>query len=222
MTTPHLKYLPVWSLPLRLCHWGLALAVMVGLATGWLMTWAPERAAGVLEIHYLAAALLTAALVARLGLLAAGRGSDRLRELLPNRHRLRQALAVLRSYLTLGKLPLPRWYAHNPLWAPLYLLLFVVLGIQILTGALLLEQITLIGTLRVRALHALGHELLLGFVLLHLAAVFFHDAKGAHQADLSAMVNGHRLFGIEPLSMETKGRAQVVPLDALLQTSKKR
>lgn len=214
MPTSQIKRLLVWSKPLRVCHWSLTLATLLLLSTGWLIRWAPERADQVQDFHYLGAALLMAALAARLWLLFAGKGNDLLHNLLPNRHRRGQALEVLRSYLTLGKLPLPRWYAHNPLWGPLYLLLFAVLLVQLGTGLLLLNQVTLLGGISLRSLHYWGYLLILVFTLLHLAAVFFHDAKGTSD-DISGMVNGHRLFTIEPLQVEPVTAPKVIPLDAL-------
>jgi Ni/Fe-hydrogenase 1 B-type cytochrome subunit len=214
MPTSQIKRLPVWSKPLRISHWALTLATLLLLASGWLIRWAPERADQVRDFHYLGAALLLAALAARLWLLFAGKESERIQGMLPNRHRWRQALEVLRSYLTLGKLPLPRWYAHNPLWGPLYLLLFAVLLAQAGTGLLLLNQVTLLGGISLRSLHAGGYLFVLVFTLLHLAAVFFHDARGSSD-DISGMVNGHRLFTIEPLQTEPVTTPRVIPLDAL-------
>ena len=213
---PHvqIKRLLVWSKPLRVCHWAMTLAVLVLLLTGWLIRWAPERADQVRDYHYLGAALLLAALAARLWLLFAGKGGERLHDLLPNRHRWGQALEVLRSYLTLGKLPLPRWYTHNPLWGPLYLLLFAVLLAQAISGLALLDQVTLVAGVSLRSLHYWGYLFLLAFTLLHVVAVFFHDAKGSGD-DLSGMVNGHRLFTIEPLQVEPTTKPKVIPLDAL-------
>ncbi len=209
----------VWSKALRLCHWSLALSTLVLLFTGWLVTWAPERSAQVDDVHYVAAAVLLAALLVRLWLLFLGSGVAGYRVLLPNRHRLRQGWEVLRSYLTLGKLPLPRWYAHNPLWAPLYLLLFAVLLLQVVSGLALLEQVTLVGGMSLRNLHHWGYLFLLAFTLGHLAAVFFHDAKTT-TAEISAMVNGHRYLTLEPVSFREGPNSKVVPLDALAQQLK--
>lgn len=219
MTASQLKRLPVWGKSLRLSHWFMTLAVLILLLTGWLMGWAPERAERIGEFHNLAAAVLIAALVVRLSLLFTGKGSDRLLEMLPSRHRLGQGWKVLRSYLTLGKIPLPKWYAHNPLWGPIYLLLFAVLTIQVLSGLLLLNQVTLIGGFSLRWLHGFGYLLILGFTLLHIAAVFFHDAKTTG-SDVSAMINGHRIFTIEPLKDEQSGSHAVISLDSLRQTIK--
>jgi len=221
MHSSQIKRLLVWNRPLRLCHWAMTLATLTLLLTGWLTRWTPERADQVRDLHYLAAALLMATLAARLWLLFIGKGSDRLHNLLPNRHRWKQALEVLRSYLTLGKLPLPRWYAHNPLWGPLYLLLFGVLAVQIGTGLLLLDQTTLLGNISLRSLHSWGYLFVLVFTLLHLAAIFFHDAKSS-SADISGMVNGHRFFTIEPLGAEPVTAPKVIPLDTLSKQLKSR
>lgn len=210
MHNPPLQRRLVWSKPLRICHWSLALATLTLLLTGWLVRWAPERAEQVRDYHFIAAALLIAALLARVWLLFAGKGTARIDQLLPDRHRLGQAWQVLRSYLTLGKIPLPKWYAHNPLWAPLYLLLFLVLTLQAGTGLALLNDITLLGGVSLRGLHGWGFGFLLVFTLLHLVASFFHDAKGGGD-DVSAMINGQRLFTIEPLEVEP-GSGTVIPL----------
>jgi len=203
----------VWSLPLRWCHWSLAAATCVLLLTGWLMAWAPERAHRVSDIHYAAAALLVAALAVRLGLLFTGGETDTWRALWPTRHRLEQGGNVLRSYLTLGRIPLPRWYAHNPLWAPMYLLLFMALAAQVVTGGLLLEDITRMAGVSVRELHRIGWRLLLGFTLAHTVAVFFHEAKGHGSAEISGMVDGQRCFTVA--RTDPTSPAPVVPLEVL-------
>lgn len=199
----------VWSKTLRWCHWGMALAVLVLVLTGWLISWAPERAASLDEIHYVAAAILIAVLVIRFWLLVFSRGNDLLKSLLPNRHQLQQAWEVLRAYLSLGKIPLPKWYAHNPLWAPLYLCLFAVLSVQIMSGLLLLNQITLLGDFSLRQAHVLGFQVITAFALLHILASFFHEAKSSG-SDISAMINGHRIFIIAPPQSESASRKPVV------------
>ncbi len=216
-----IRHIAVWPKVLRICHWSLASATLVLLLTGWLATWAPERAESVDEIHFVAAAVLLAALAVRIGLLTAGKGVASWRVLKPTRHLLSQGLQVLRSYVTLGKLPLPRWHAHNPLWALLYPLLFLALLLQVATGLLLLNDITLLGALSLRSLHHWGWEFLLLFSTLHIAAVFFHDAQSS-TAEISGMVNGYRCVTLAPLDLggESDG-TKVVPLDALARELKK-
>lgn len=209
----------VWSKTLRWCHWGMAISVLVLIFTGGLIAWVPGRAETLDDIHFVAAAILIAVLVIRIWLLFFGQGNDLLKNLQPNRHQLQQGWEVLRSYLTLGKIPLPKWYAHNPLWAPIYLLLFAVLLLQIISGLLLLNHITLIGDLSLRQMHVIGFQIVTVFTFLHILASFFHDAKGTG-SDISAMVNGHRIFIIEPQQPEKQESSAVISLDSLRKTIK--
>lgn len=204
----------VWGKTLRWCHWGMAISVLVLIFTGGLIAWVPEKAEVLDDSHFVAAAVLIAVIAIRFWLLFFGKGSDLLKNFWPNRHQLNQGWEVLRAYLTLGKIPLPKWYAHNPLWAPLYLFLFVLLMLQIVSGLLLLNQITLLGDVSIRQLHVLGFQIITVFTLLHILASFFHDAKGTG-SDLSAMVNGHRIFIIEPQQPEKQEISAVVSLDSL-------
>lgn len=174
----------------------MACAIFVLMFSGWLQMRAPELAGWILDAHYYASTLLITALVIRIYLLFFGRGSDLLESCSLDRHKFKQALAVLSSYMTLGKIPLPKWYAHNPLWGPLYLLFFLLMGIQIISGLLLMNQITLLGDFSIRSLHVFGFQLTLGFSLLHILAVFVHDLKGTG-SDVSAMISGQRIFVVE-------------------------
>ncbi len=219
MQQPEIRRQQVWSKTLRLCHWGMTLSVLTLLFTGWLIAWAPEKADRVNDAHFVAAAILIAAISIRCWLALFGQGSDLLKNLLPGHHQLHQGWKVLRAYLSLGKIPLPKWYAHNPLWAPIYLLLFVVLLLQIASGLLLLNQITLIGSLSLHQMHVFGFQTIALFTLLHIAASFFHDAKGSG-SDVSAMINGHRIFIIEPPQNKPgDSKPVIVPLDNLHKSS---
>ena len=212
LTDPKIKRLPVWGSWLRACHWSMALAIIVLMLTGWLHMQAPELAHWMPDAHYYASALLIAAFAIRIFLLFFGSGSDLLESFSLDRHKFSQALAVLRSYLTLGKVPLPRWYSHNPLWGPLYLLLFLFMGMQITSGLLLIGDVTMLGDISVRGLHLFGFQMILGFSLLHILAVFFHDLKGTG-SDVSAMISGQRIFIIE--AREPPPEPVSVSLDSL-------
>ena len=220
MNQPEIRRQLVWSKALRWCHWGMALSVLALLASGWLITWVPEKAERVRELHYLGAAVLIAVLAVRMWLLAFGKGNEALNKLLPNKHQLGQSWQVLRSYLSLGKIPLPKWYAHNPLWSPLYLLLFLILLIQIGSGLALLNEVTLFGSLSVRQAHSLGFQIIALFTLLHILASFFHDSNST-TSDISAMINGHRIFIIEPRQQQTFTTDTIVSLHSSKKENKK-
>lgn len=183
----------VWSAPLRLSHWLLAVSLTGLWLSGWLMQHAPGLHLASRDAHLMLAWLLIPALALRLVLLFTGKGSAAgWRDLLPRWQGLRD---TLRFYVTLGQLPLPRWYAHNPLWAPLYLLLFLVLLAQIGSG-ILLWQDRFPGGHDPMTLHAPLATAIGGFLILHVLAVLVHDWRSGN-SDVSAMLHGYRIFRIE-------------------------
>ncbi|MGF1546297.1 MAG: cytochrome b/b6 domain-containing protein [Thiotrichales bacterium] len=195
MSHPTLRRIAVWSGLLRLSHWAMTLLVVALLLTGLLTKVAPGLAAAARDYHYMAGHVLLAVFFLRIYLLFFGRKTDLLQALVPGRLELRGAWAMLKFYLTLGKSPLPKWFAHNPLWMPIYLVFFLALLLQMITGlsytsgAVFLPETT-------QDLHAAGARVVLGFAVIHTLAAFWHDWKGA-SADVSAMINGHRIFPIE-------------------------
>lgn len=199
MSTPRIQRVLVWSPLLRLTHWVMAISVFALLLTGWLFDYSAELYQGLLDYHYIAGYCLIAALLIRLPLLFLGKGSEHIRDLWPRGEQRRAAAATLRFYLSGGRAPLPRWYAHNPLWGPLYLALFVALSICSLTG-LTYDAAPSLGTLSAAELHrsaAIGVAVL---VIAHLVAVVLHDLRGT-ASDVSAMINGHRIFLVESLQV---------------------
>ena len=207
----------VWSRWLRLSHWTMALSSIGLIVTGWMMSTAPNLASDVLESHYLLAGLLLPALLLRLYLLFFGKHSDHIRDCELDRHKLNQSWEVIRFYLTLGKIPLPRWFSHNPLWGPLYLLLFLFLGISALSGLLLLQEIPFILNISNIDLHVLSHYAISLYVILHIPAVFSHDLSNKN-GDISGMVNGYKIFLVDSVKTEKQNAPHQVSLDDLLKT----
>jgi len=190
-----IRRVAVWSGWLRLIHWILALATLALLATGWLIANSPTLADLAADVHLFAAGFLIAALILRFVLGFTGKGAERFEHMLPQRPDLDGMVASLLFYLSLGKAPLPNWFAHNPLWKPLYLILFVLLILAALTGWIMPER-QLIGHLYLPKTHAwLGNAI--GVVTLaHLFSVALQDIKG-RSADISAMLSGYRFFVFE-------------------------
>ena len=195
----------VWSSLVRTLHWAMALGVVTLVASGWLILRAPaELGAGAAEVHRNMGYLLLAALAARVYLLLFGHGGEQWRDFVPWPPQHRAAGQMLRFYLTLGRSPLPAYYAHNPLWGPIYLALFAVLAAQGVTG--------LLGLM---AWHRLGLSVVTVFVVLHVLAVFLHDWKGSG-ADVSAMINGHRVFVVNRPQATGPAGVHVVSVDSVL------
>lgn len=185
----------VWSRGVRLAHWLITVGVLGLLSTGYLLYRFPGEQA-YLDYHYLLGYLLLGGLGIRVYLLLFGRAEAHWRTLMPGAGSGTAALSMLRFYLSLGRFPLPRWYAHNPLWGPIYLLVFGILIAQLVTGlgvgeSWLPEEPAL-------SWHTVGAQVVLGFTILHVVAVVLHDLYGTG-SDCSAMINGRRTFARPPL-----------------------
>ncbi len=198
---------PVWSGRVRVLHWTLALTTLLLLASGWILSaeYTPLMA-NLHSVHVSAGVLLSLALAARLALLVWGCGAEHARDF---RTTLRAMLDMLRFYITAGRAPQPAYYAHNPLWAPLYLLLFATLALQSASGLTwwyggaadpeyTLALPWLLGWTLPEWHHA-GYRVIGTFTLAHVLAVGWHDWKGTG-AEISAMLNGHKIFIIRRAS----------------------
>jgi Ni/Fe-hydrogenase 1 B-type cytochrome subunit len=214
-----IRRIPVWSRALRIAHWVMAVAVVVLIATGWRMESEPLPASTLLDDHFLAAAFLIPAILLRIYLLFFGTGTDHISDCEPDGNRLRSAAAVLKYYFSLGRSPLPNWYAHNSLWGPVYLLLFLFLLMQIISGAFQ-QSHPYLGMVNLHDIHIIGAYVITGFTVVHVVAVFLHDLGGSG-SDISAMINGHRIFVLKkPVTTQQSGDTQSVSLDALKRSLK--
>ena len=201
----------VWSGKLRFAHWALTLSTLVLMATGWLIPAAPSIVEITRDWHYLAAAIFTTALVLRLWLLVNDKRSAGIIALMPRKKSVSGMAQMLRFYITLGKAPLPAWFAHNPLWAPIYLFAILIMLLLAATGVLMHEHPALFN-IYLPDLHTGLAGILSAFTLLHVISVFMHDAKGTG-SDISAMVNGHRIFVVQKTDKKKAGTVQHVSLD---------
>lgn len=209
-----IERIKVWSGWLRLSHLAILVASLVLLASGWLIRYAPTLSLDAAEVHSLGAALLIFGLGVRLALFARARPLESLAQLWPGRQDLRMALETLRCYLTLGKLPLPRWYAHNPLWKPLYLLFYLLLLTLVFSGWLR-HQHPLLAGLSLPDIHVAAALVLAWWSGLHLLAVIWHDYYGS-ATDASSIINGHRLFTVErPPAQSIDPGETVIRLDQI-------
>jgi Ni/Fe-hydrogenase 1 B-type cytochrome subunit len=203
----------VWSGWLRLSHAATGLSTLALLLTGWLIADSPSLADDAVEAHYLAASVLVFGLLIRLALFALGQEHERLHHLVPRGSEVSAVIQTLRNYVSFGKLPLPGWYAQNPLWKPLYLVMYLGLVVLAASGALMPDTDLVYG-FYLPSVHAWWAWLVLWFSGLHLVAVVWHDlAKGS--TDVSAIINGYRTFEIDTRSPETQDIVQVVTIDSL-------
>ena len=205
----------VWSGWSRLSHACVGLSVPLLLLTGWLIAESPSLQELALDLHYLGAGFLLFGLVVRVVLFIVGKEHERLSALLPANTELPAIYATFRCYMSFMRMPLPRWYAHNPLWKPLYLLIYLVLVMLAATGAALPDVSILLG-FYLPEVHAFWARVMLWLAVLHIAAAVIHDYKG-QSGDVSAMINGYRVFTVE--HSHTSGVAddtrQYISIDSL-------
>lgn len=210
----------VWSQWMRLAHWSIALSVLTLAATGWLVGSAPSVAVGAADLHGYAASVLMAGLALRIWLLFADKGVGGWEGLVPARANLPAMKQMLVFYLTLGKAPLPNWYAHNPLWVPLYALLYLFLVVMAVTGIFMEEQ-PLVAGLYLPSIHLAFAKIIAVLTVFHLVTVVLQDIKGK-RGDVSAMLNGYKLFESQkPDPVEFMRESPGVSIDAIGRDRKK-
>ena len=215
MPDPVVKRVLVWSGWLRTSHALIGAAVLVQLLTGWLIAESPSLAESALELHYLASTMLIFGLLVRLLLLFVGSEHERLPALFPASTELAAMAATLRCYISFFRAPMPGWYAQNPLWKPLYLLMYLALVIIALTGIVMPEVSIALG-FYIPSVHAFWAHVVLWLAVLHIVSVIAHDYK-KKTTDISAMVHGYRLFIIDSNKGGTGNdeTIQVITLDSL-------
>lgn len=197
----------VWSAWLRVAHWSLAVSTLVLAATGWLIAHAPSVADGAVDTHYLAASLLVFGLALRVFLGLFGQGPEKFAHLLPSASEMASLRGSLLFYLSLGRAPRPNWYAQNPLWKPVYLLLVIALGVSAVTGWLMPDR-PLVGGLYLPGLHDDVARFVVVLMFAHLYSVVLQDIKG-QSGDISAMFSGVRHFDVDRQADAKPDPAQV-------------
>ncbi len=195
----------IWGGWLRFSHLVIGLSTLTLLCTGWLIEGAPSLEAGAVELHYVAASVLLFGLALRVLLMFRGSLVERIGQLMPEDDEWRAVRDTLKFYLSFGRGQLPRWYAHNPFWKPLYLLMYVCLLMLAVTGWLREENPVLWGWY-LPNVHETFAMAVAWLTLLHVIAVVLHDYRG-DSADISGIIDGNRHFVIED---QTTGEIQPI------------
>ncbi len=210
---PDIRYLPIYSLQQRITHWLLAAGFLFEWVSAWLVDHSDVDLQAWSDWHLMVGQVLLLVMAWRL-LLFVLAGSGHWRFFIPTREQRHIVRDTLRFYATLGKTPLPDWYAFNPLWQPIYLLM-ILLGAVILVSGFLYSALPFIGDLSPAAIHAAASGLLLWLVIAHVGFTAWHDAKG-RGAQISGMLNGHKYFHINSPDGSPKPAENSVSLDSLI------
>jgi Ni,Fe-hydrogenase I cytochrome b subunit len=201
----------VWPVGVRAAHWSMAAGFVVLMVTGWILDSGRYLGEAPVDFHYLAAYLLLAGLALRLWVLATHPAVGSWRALWPSAEQLRAVPAMVKFYLSFGRLDPPRWFAHNPFWAPLYLVWILALVIQAGLGIALIQGWGELAA--VQRWHAGLAQALVAVFGFHVVAVVLHELK-VRRCDVSAMIHGFRVFDLPPVdaSAGDSRTAQVVRL----------
>lgn len=219
----HIQRVLVWPAVLRLLHLMMAASVMILLLTGMLinsgMILNQQLYLHLLQVwHVPAGNVLVFILLARFFLLFSRKDVAGWRALIPEN--LGGVISTATFYLSLGRMSLPGYYAHNPLWKIIYLLWFVLLAVEAFSG-LLLESAWLRSVFRTDTSSMLfQHELLLGplavIVIAHVVTALLHDWKSSN-GEISAINNGYKFFSTDNSKQGMPSDVPVeVSIDSLL------
>ena len=195
---PALVRVRVWDQPVRWVHWLLFVAIGVLSLTGFLVEDPVAGPAGdtawiswLKAIHKVTAYIFIALILARvIWLFQSPNRWCRWREWIPTtKARWRGIVPSLRFYLFLDREP-PAVVGHNPLAGLTYCLLYVMFGVEILTGTILLGLqgegwarsltgwlLPLVPVQMIRFIHELIMWLILGFLIHHVYSAALVDRE---------------------------------------------
>ncbi len=201
MQQENIRYVLVWSGWLRLSHWLIAAGILFQITSAWAIGHDNADYTFWQDWHLITGQIILMALALRVVLLFFP-GSSNWRAFIPEKSQLQAMVQMIKFYLSLTRYPLPNWYAHNPLWLPLYLVIFFVLAACSITG-LLHDSPKIILNYPMVKLHSVLANVIIIFSIFHIVTVFLHDLKGKG-AFISAMINGHRYFHFTSQSNENE------------------
>lgn len=194
-----IRRLPIFSAAQRITHGLLALGISFELITAWLILHSDLSYPLLVDWHVMIGQVLILPVVFRLYLFFTN-GSTHWRLFLPTREQRHVFVDTLRFYASLGRLPCPDWYAYNPVWQILYLIMIALITLTTLSGYLLQSGWTIDGFSNISG-HGAIAQWLLYLILAHILFSILHDVKG-NGAQISAMLNGNKYFHIKPVKQQ--------------------
>jgi len=199
-----IKHVLIWSGWLRLCHWTISFGVLLQIASAWGIVNDYVHADFWLDWHLIIGQVILVALAGRC-ILFFTTGTGNWRSLVDFTSQLQAMVDTARFYLSFARLPLPNWYAHNPLWKPAYLFIYIILGACLVTGLMHDSGTPLLGHTP-RSLHSTLATIITVFTLAHIVTTMLHDWKGKG-AFISSMLSGYRYFHYDNRENDGSNRA---------------
>lgn len=189
-----IRRIPIYSPSQRIVHAVITLSCLFLLGSGWLIQHSDVDYSIWSDWHSMIGQALLVVLGYRFYLMFT-RTSGNWRLLLPTREQRHIVRQTLRFYASLGRLPCPDWYAFNPVWQPVYVVMLLLILCATLSGMLIGQNIWLFGE-PMSFWHTTTVSALLYLIILHIGFVLLHDIKG-NGGHISAMLNGYKYFHIQ-------------------------
>lgn len=205
----------VWDLPVRVTHWVNVFSILVLSVTGYYIanpfigTHGPNASdflmGTVRFIHFTTAFIFTFSVLFRIYWAFAGNRWAHWDQFLPARTARRRALFRMIRYYTFLRREPPAEIGHNPLAGATYTGLYVLFGIQILTGFALYSLAypngfwpvafgwinVVIGVPYVRLIHTIVMWLIIAFTIHHVYSAILIDIE-ERSGLLSSIVTGYK------------------------------
>lgn len=223
MQNENIKYILVWSGWLRLSHWAIVLGVIFQITSAWAIKKDYANYDFWYDWHIIVGQFMLIVIFLRIILLFSN-GASNWRSFFDYKSQLKPIIQMLKFYLSFARLPLPNWYAHNPLWKPVYLFIIVVLLGCVITGMIYNSHLTLLGYSPTE-LHGALATIIIVLSVAHIITAFLHDLKGKG-GFISAIINGHRYFhypGNSKAGQTQKGKTPAIHIavDSIINTKNK-
>lgn len=179
----------VWQYPLRLCHWGFVISIVVLSVTGYYIhdpfiigqTQHPFLMGGFRFVHELFGMIFLALLLLRIYLFFGGNKWEGWRQFIPlSKERFHEIVEVMKFYCFMRPEPVSK-IGHNQMAALSYVGIYLLMLIEILTGLVMYQRLldnaflrTLVGWIpsllslqNIRMLHFLLMYVFFAFAIFH-------------------------------------------------------
>jgi len=185
----------VWDLPTRVFHWALAMGFVVSFASAKM---------GEMDLHSTSAIYILGLIIFRLIWGFTGSLTARFAHFIPSIFKLKDYLRHKKSF--------EHNIGHSPLGALAVVALLLLIIFQLLTGLVADDDIYTVGPLRemvsdslsdwATSSHSLMSDVLLGFVILHIAAVFFYWLV-KKQNLIKPMITGYQVLKVKTQAQQS-------------------
>lgn len=197
----------VWDQIIRVLHWWNVLTLSFQVISGSIILIFGSELKEVTKyilvtIHFITGYMFAGGLFTRIIWLFIGPNSASWKDLLPLTLEQRKIFVdTIKYYLNRFRGSPPLYIAHNPFAGVIYAVFFLIAGITVVTGTILLNLPQEIRREFIFiTLHKFGYYLIMLYIIAHVSAVFIHELVERHNI-ISAMVHGKKTFTEDELQI---------------------